>query len=59
MYTGSQVAERVGNWACNQKVAGLIPGCANYVVSLGKALQPTCLRGTVPILTVSLDKSVC
>ena len=24
----SQVAERLGNWASNQKVAGLIPGFA-------------------------------
>ena len=26
--TGSQVAERLGNLTSNQKVAGLIPGCA-------------------------------
>ena len=42
---GSQVAERLGNRAGNQKVASLIPGCANEVVSLGKALHPTCLGG--------------
>ena len=48
----SQVAERLGNRATNQKVAGLIPG-PNYVVSLGKALHPTCLGGNVPVLTVS------
>ena len=33
--TGSQVAERLGIWARNQKVTGLISGCANDVVSLG------------------------
>ena len=41
---GCQVAERLENRASNQKVAGSIPGRANYVVSLGKALHPTCLR---------------
>ena len=30
-----------------------IPGHANYVVSLGKALNPTCLGENVPVLTVS------
>ena len=30
-------------WAVNQKVAGSIPGRAYYVVSLDKALHPTCL----------------
>ena len=49
----SQVDERLGNWASNLKVAGLIPGCAkNDVVSLGEALHPTCLGGNVPVLTV-------
>ena len=38
---GIQVAERLGNRASNQKVAGLIPALKNYVVSLGKALHPT------------------
>ena len=37
------MAEWLGNWATNQKVASLIPDRANYVVSLGKALHPTCL----------------
>ena len=39
------MAERLGNRASNQKVAGLIPGRANEVVSLGKALHPSCLGG--------------
>ena len=42
----SQVAERLWNWASNQKVAGLIPCHAKIdVVSLGKALHLTYLRG--------------
>ena len=49
------MAERLGNRAINQKVAGSIPGCENVddVVSLGKALHPTCLGWNVPVLTVS------
>ena len=39
------MAERLRSRAINQKVAGSIPDCANDVVSLGKALHPTCLRG--------------
>ena len=51
---GGQMAERLGNPAINQKVAGLIPVCEkNDVVSLGKALHPTCLWENVPVLTVS------
>ena len=45
------MAERLGTQASNQKVAGLIPGVRNYVVSLGKALHPNCLGGNVPVLT--------
>ena len=45
------MAERLGNRATNQKVVGLIPGRA--VVSLGKALHPTCLGRNVPVLTVN------
>ena len=37
------MAKRLGNWASNLKVAGSIPGSANDVVSLVKALHPTCL----------------
>ena len=37
------MAERLGNLAFNQKVAGSIPGVSDDVVSLGKALHPTCL----------------
>ena len=47
------MAERLGKWAINQKVAGSIPGHANEIVSLGKALHPTCLGENVPVLTVS------
>ena len=39
------MAERLGNWASNSKVAGSIPAGRNYVMSLGKALHPTCLVG--------------
>ena len=46
-------AKKIGNRAGNQKVAGTIPDRANYVVSLGKALHPTCLEVNVPVLTVS------
>ena len=43
---GSQMAERFGNRATNQKVAGLIPSSdKNDIVSLGNAFYPTCLRG--------------
>ena len=38
----SAVAERLRNQASNQKVAG---SCEIDVVSLGKALYPTCLGG--------------
>ena len=54
------MAERLGNQAINQKVAGLIPGRENDVVSLGKALPPTCLGGlSLYLMQVALDKSVC
>ena len=53
------MAERLGNQSRNQKVAGLIPGRENDVVSLGKALPPTCLGGlSLYLLQVALDKSV-
>ena len=41
----SQMAEWLGNRAINQKVAGSIPSVQYDVVSLGKALHPTCLGG--------------
>ena len=47
------MAERLGNRAINQKVSGSIPGRAHDIVSLGKALHPTCFGGNVPVLTVS------
>ena len=43
--TGSQMAERLGNQASNQKVAGSIPGCAKLCCVLG---QGTCLGGECP-----------
>ena len=46
------MAERLGNWAINQKVTGSILAVPNYVRSLGKALHPTCFKGNVPVLTV-------
>ena len=45
----SQMAERLGNQGINPKVAGSIPGRADDIVSLGKALYPTCLWGNVPL----------
>ena len=46
--------------AITQKVAGSILGRANYVVSMGKALHPTRLRGmSLYLLWIRLDKSVC
>ena len=53
MYVGGQMAERLESRVINQKVAGSIPGHAFDIVSLGKALHPTGLRGNVPVLTVS------
>ena len=50
MSDGGQMAERLGNRAINQKVAGSIPDQKNDV-SLGKALHPTCLGENAPVLT--------
>ena len=50
---GSEMAERLGSRAFNQKVAGSISGCEKNDVSLGKALHPTCLGWNVPVLTVN------
>ena len=46
--TRSQMAERLGNRAINQKVTGSCPAVQKDVVSLGKALHPTCLGGECP-----------
>ena len=46
------MAERLGSWAINQKVVGSITAMLNDVVSLGKALHPTCLVENVPVITV-------
>ena len=50
---GSQVAERLGNRASNQKVASLIPGRAKLHCDLGQGTSPYLPRGDVPVLTVS------
>ena len=47
------MAERLGSWDINQKVAGSIMAVQNDVVSLGKVLHPTCLGENVPVFTVS------
>ena len=44
------MAERLGNRANNQKVAGSIPDVLYYVVSLSKALHPTCLGGKIHVI---------
>ena len=44
----SQMAERLGHRAINQNVAGSVCLCPNDVVSLGKALHPTCLGEECP-----------
>ena len=49
----SQMAERWGSWARNQKVANRFPAVSNDVVTLGKALHLICRGGNVPVLTVS------
>ena len=48
-----QMAERLGTWAINQKVAGLIPGHAKLSCVLGQGTSPYLPRGNVPGLTVS------
>ena len=47
----SQVDERLGNRASNLKVARSIPSRAKLRCVL--VLHPTCIRGTVPVLTAS------
>ena len=47
------MAEQLGNRAINQKVAGSNLAVRYDVVSLGKALYPTCFGENVPVLTVS------
>ena len=46
------MAERLGNWAINQKVAGLIPAVPKGRV-LGQGTSPYLPRGNVSVLTVS------
>ena len=48
-----EMAERLGRRAFNQKAVGLIPAMPNDLVSLVKALHPTCLGENVPVLTIS------
>ena len=47
-----QMAERLGNWAINQKVAGSIPVSENVCSVLGQGTSPYLPRGNVPVLTV-------
>ena len=42
-----------GVWLVIRRLPDRFPTVPNYVVSLGKALHPTCLGGNVPLLTVS------
>ena len=51
-----QGSERLGSRDINQKVAGSIRAVHNDIVSLGKALHPTCL-GSLYLLKVALDNS--
>ena len=48
-----QMAERLGIRTINQKVVGLIPGCARWRCVLGHGTSPYLPRGNVPVLTVS------
>ena len=50
---GSQVAERLGNRAINQKVASSIPGCVKGCCVIGQGTSPYLPRGNVHVLTVS------
>ena len=47
---GNQVAELLGNRACNQKVASLIPSRAKLRCVLGQGTSPYLHRGNVPVL---------
>ena len=46
--SGSQMAERLGSWAINQKVASSIPGCAILCCVLGQGTSPYWPRGKYP-----------
>ena len=50
---GSQMAERLGNRAINQKLAGSIPGRDKLCCVLGRGTSPYLPRGNVPVVTVS------
>ena len=47
------MAERLGNRASNQKVAGSILSCAKLRCVLEQGTSPYLPRGIVPVLTVS------
>ena len=47
------MAERLGNRASNQRVAGSIPGRAKWRCVLGQGTLPNLPQGNVPVLTVS------
>ena len=53
VYVGSQLAERLGNWASNLKVASSIPGSAKLSYVLGQGTSPYLPRENVPVLTVN------
>ena len=56
----SQMAERLGNWASNQKVAGSIPGRVKWRCVFGQGTSPYLPRGmSLYLLWVALDKGVC
>ena len=50
---GCQMAEQLGNRATNQKVAGLIPGCAKQRFGLGQGTLPYLPLRNVLVLTIS------
>ena len=50
---GGQMAERLGNRATNQKVAGSIPNHAKLHCVPGQGTSPYFPLGNVPVLTVS------
>ena len=53
---GSQMAERMGNLAGIRRLLDRFQAVQNDVVSLGKTLHPTCLRGNVPVLILSRSR---
>ena len=50
------MAERLGNWASSQTVAGSIPGCVKLCCVLGQGTS-LLASGNVPVLTLSRSGS--